>query len=224
MNPKAKVIGFTHPYLLVGVESPEHLLAYCARISNPTNQTNEEYRKLILFLLRNKHWSPFDMIDVTIEVSTTRDIGREMLRHWSFKFQEFSQRYAEVDTMPIYRECRLQDTTNRQSSLECDDDTLKSSWYQAQRACWAQCYSTYLQMLDAGVAKEVARAVLPEGMCPTTIIMKGSVRSWLTYLEVRLHKSTQKEHREVAKACALELMKILPVIMGAVNDGSKILK
>lgn len=182
--------------------SPSDLLSYLARVSNPGNQENYDTAdKLIRYLLKKSHWSPFEMIDMTFEVKTTRDIGRQILRHRSFSFQEFSQRYAEVDISLFEdRECRMQDTKNRQSSYPTTNEHLLNSWQYNIDKVKKACGDVYKLFMDLGFAKEQARAVLPEGLTPSTMYMKGSLRSWFHFCLVRCHPGTQKEHRDIADA------------------------
>lgn len=188
----------------------EDLVAYMARVSNPENQDNKATAsKLIKYLVNNKHWSPLDMVDMCIEIETTRDIARQVLRHRSFYFQEFSQRYAEVSEFEM-SEARLQDTKNRQNSLETTDVLLKDWWNYQQSRLIAECYTTYSQALERGVAKEVARKVLPEGLTMSRMYMKGTLRNWLHYIDVRTDPSTQKEHRELAEQCKGILLQCYP--------------
>jgi thymidylate synthase (FAD) len=200
------------------------LIAYCARVSNPSNQSNTDTSdKLIQYLVKNKHWSPFEMADVTMEIETTRDIARQILRHRSFSFQEFSQRYADPtkDLSFTTREPRLQDTKNRQNSIETDDELLQTQWELKQKSLINDALRTYQWAINNGIAKEVARAVLPEGLTMSRMYMKGSIRSWIHYLEVRTDPSTQKEHREVAVACAKAIAEIFPMIINSVHEGSR---
>ena len=215
---KAKLISYTQPaedLIDGGIDSPEELIAFCARVSNPANQYNTETStKLVKYLIKHKHWSPLDMVDITIEIEPTRDIGRQILRHQSFKFQEFSQRYASVENLTDMFEistCRLQDTKNRQNSLETADVELINWWTASQQEVIDLCFKKYTEALEKGVAKEVARKVLPEGLTKTRMYMKGSVRSWIHYLEVRLDESTQKEHRDVAKILSDIILEIFPI-------------
>lgn len=187
------------------------LIAYCARVSNPDNQDNYETApRLLRYLAKHKHWSPFEMAHAVMEINTTRDIARQILRHRSFSFQEFSGRYAEMPDNPIYREARMQDTENRQNSLPCDDDAMQSAWLDAQYWLYENAQQAYQSALNAGIAKEVARAILPEGLTPSRLYMAGSIRSWLHYIEVRTDPTTQKEHREIASNCAKVLADALP--------------
>lgn len=188
----------------------EELVAYMARVSNPANQNNQATApKLIKYLVSNKHWSPLDMVDMCVEIETTRDIARQVLRHRSFYFQEFSQRYAQVNEFEI-SEARLQDSKNRQNSLETDDVLLQSWWTQQQEQLVAKCYAVYSEALARGIAKEVARKVLPEGLTMSRMYMKGTLRNWLHYIDVRTDPSTQKEHREVAEQCKQLLLQCYP--------------
>ena len=195
--------------------SLEDQVAYCARVSNPTGQMSElNNRKLIKYLIKHKHWSPFEMVSVCLEINTTRDIARQILRHRSFSFQEFSQRYATVEALgqEIKREARLQDYANRQNSLETKDDDLKDWWLEQQSSVASICNIVYENAIEHGIAKEVARAVLPEGLTPSRLYMSGTLRSWIHYIELRTDESTQKEHREVALACKDEIAKVFPLI------------
>lgn len=191
------------------------LIAYCARVSNPSNQQNTDTSdKLIKYLVKHKHWSPFEMANATLEIETTRDIARQILRHRSFTFQEFSQRYADPtkDLSFTTREARLQDTKNRQNSIETDDIRLNEDWNWYQRQALDAARKAYQWAIDMGIAKEVARAVLPEGLTMSRMYVNGSIRSWIHYLEVRTDIATQKEHREVAMACAKAIAEIFPMI------------
>jgi thymidylate synthase (FAD) len=192
-------------------------IAYVARVSNPENQeSNETAERLVRYLMRNKHWSPFEMVNVCIEIETTRDIARQMLRHRSFSFQEFSQRYAIVPGASVTREARLQDTKNRQNSIETDNDILTTSWNERQEHVAMLAREAYDWAIERGIAKEQARVVLPEGLTPTRMYVNGTVRSWIHYLELRMGNGTQKEHREVAHACAHALREIFPCVPDAV--------
>jgi thymidylate synthase (FAD) len=197
------------------------LIAFCARVSNPSNQFNTETsERLVNYLIKHKHWSPFEMADVTLEIETTRDIAHQIVRHRSFSFQEFSQRYADplISLSFEKREARLQDEKNRQNSIETDDEGLQKSWNTMQQIVLAHARDAYKWAVQNGIAKEVARAVLPEGLTLTRLYMKGSIRSWLHYIEVRTDPTTQKEHREVALACAREIATIFPMISNYVHD------
>lgn len=197
-----KLVSVTKP-LVEGITTPLELIAYCARVSNPTNQLNTETsEKLLKYLIKNKHWSPFEMVHLTMEIQTTRDIGRQILRHRSFSFQEFSQRYAEVtDDSFVEREVRLQDTKNRQNSLEIDDEDFKNIWMIHQGDLIARAKVYYEWALANGIAKEQARVVLPEGLTKSTMYMSGSLRSWMHYCQLRSGSETQKEHRLIAVEC-----------------------
>ena len=193
----------------------EGLIAYCARVSNPDNQNNSDTsEKLIKYLIKNKHWSPLEMVNACLEIETTRDIARQILRHRSFSFQEFSQRYADPtkELEFVTREARLQDEKNRQDSIEVDDKFFQIEWEQAQkRVLWAA-EREYKWAIKNGIAKEQARAVLPEGLTMSRMYMNGTLRSWVHYIELRSANGTQKEHMEIAKACAVEIAKIFPLI------------
>ena len=179
----------------------EQLIAYCARVSNPANQDNPDSEKLLKYLVKHKHWSPFEMVHIVMEIETTRDIGRQILRHRSFSFQEFSQRYAEVVEMSDPREARLQDQKNRQNSIETDNDELQNSWNLVQNEMLLAAKNYYAWAISKGIAKEVARSVLPEGLTMSRMYMSGSLRSWIHYCELRMANGTQKEHRELATQC-----------------------
>jgi thymidylate synthase (FAD) len=218
----AKVLGMTQP---VDPEVPpmtaEQFIVYMARISNPENQDNvETSERLLRRLLREKHWSPFDMVDVIIEVNTTRDISRQIIRHRSFVFQEFSQRYSDVLKLGFsYSEARLQDKTNRQSSITVVDPELHDFWTKAQSRILDLVESTYVEALSRGIAKEVARKLLPEGLTMSRLYMKGSVRSWIHYCSLRKGNGTQKEHQLVAEAALKALHPYFPVIAGIIEEG-----
>lgn len=187
------------------IKSIKDLIAYCARVSNPSNQYNTDTAdKLIDYLIKNLHWSPLEMASCTLEIECPRDIARQLLRHRSFSFQEFSQRYADgtKDLSFVLRECRMQDTKNRQNSLEAQDDALAKEWYKMQEQCIAGALKTYQWAIQNGIAKEQARCVLPEGNTMSRLYVHGTIRSWLHYIQVREHESTQKEHRMLAKEVA----------------------
>lgn len=208
---QVRLIAFTQPIELEGVQSGEELVAYCARVSNPGNQANHETApRLLNYLTRNHHWSPFEMAHAVLEITTTRDIARQILRHRSFSFQEFSQRYAAVQDDAVIREARLQDAKNRQNSVEVDDAELQVWWQEKQQLIASQTQLAYEAALERGIAKEVARAVLPEGLTPSRLYMAGPVRSWIHYIQLRAGNGTQKEHREVAVKCRDELLKVMP--------------
>lgn len=192
----------------------EKLLAYIARASNPDNQSNPKYKGLMGYMADNKHWSPFEMVNMCVEINTTRDIARQILRHRSFSFQEFSQRYQTVDKLGdmVYRECRLQDTKNRQNSLPCDDEEMKKGWKDLQSYIYEIATNAYEDMLDRGIAKEVARALLPEGLTPSRMYVNGNLRSWIHYVQVRTDPTTQKEHRLIAEEVKQLMIREFPVI------------
>lgn len=218
MIKKVKLIACTEPTeesrQEFGMKSSEDIITYCARVSNPNNQTNfETGSKLLKYLINNKHWSPLEMVDVVFELNTTRTIGRQILRHKSFVFQEFSQRYAEVITGNfIFSEARLQDNKNRQNSIEVNDDDLNNQWYLKQLEVAQASIEAYNWALSQGIAKEVARVVLPEGLTPSRMYMKGSLRSWLHYSQLRMGNGTQKEHREIASEIWNELKTKYPIL------------
>lgn len=196
----------------------DNLVAYMARVSNPSNQDNMETApKLIKYLLDNGHWSPLEMVSACIEINTWRDIGRQILRHRSFAFQEFSQRYAKVDELNTLgdRECRLQDSKNRQNSLHVEDENLKFMFKAFQDTIRHDAMKLYEYSLSKGIAKEVARILLPEGLTPSRMYMTGSLRSWVHYLKVRLDPGTQKEHREIAEQIRDLLKEEFPLIIEA---------
>lgn len=213
---KVNLISYTSPSVDLrneGISFPGDLIAYCARVSNPANQHNTETsEKLIKYLIKNKHWSPLEMIDVTLEIETTRDIARQILRHRSFTFQEFSQRYAVADIGYEFRDARLQDTKNRQNSIDNNDEHLNNNWLNYQQKVLDASKEAYNWAINNGIAKEVARAVLPEGMTLSRIYMKGSLRSWIHYIDLRSGNGTQKEHREIAKQAAIVIADIFPNI------------
>lgn len=195
-----------------GIVNAQELVAFCARVSNPGNQTNTETsEKLIRYLIKHRHWSPLEMVSACLEIETTRDIARQILRHRSFSFQEFSQRYAVADLGFEYKEARLQDTKNRQNSIEVDDVELSAEWERRQSNLANDAADVYKWALDNGIAKEQARAVLPEGITTSRLYMQGTLRSWLHYIELRSGPETQKEHREIAQECAVALETIFPM-------------
>lgn len=195
----------------------EDAVAFCARVSNPENQVSQETApRLLKYLIKHKHWSPFEMANVCMEIETTRDIARQILRHRSFSFQEFSQRYAAVQGFEL-SEVRLQDTKNRQNSIEVGDSDLHGWWFKAQQRVRDDAELVYNMALAKGIAKEQARKLLPEGMTMSKMYMNGTLRSWLHYVEIRCDKATQKEHREVAEKCRDELTKLFPNVMEAFN-------
>jgi thymidylate synthase (FAD) len=192
----------------------QDIIAYCARVSNPSNQLNTETNeKLLRYLMKNHHWSPFEMVSICLEIETTRDIARQILRHRSFSFQEFSQRYAVASLGFETREARLQDTKNRQNSIHNPNQELESEWTKKQQELAELSQQTYTWALERGIAKEQARAVLPEGMTTTRMYMNGTLRSWIHYIQLRSANGTQQEHREVALECAHVISKIFPMIL-----------
>ena len=197
-----KLIGITAPS--IDHKSAEDLIVYMARVSNPSNQnTTQGNDKLIRYLIKNQHWSPFEMVSVVMEINTTRDIARQILRHRSFSFQEFSQRYADPtkDLSFEMREARLQDFKNRQKSIETDDEYIKERWEEQQASVIFKAKQAYEWAIENGIAKEQARAVLPEGNTQSKLYMNGTLRSWIHYCQLRMENGTQKEHMEVAAAC-----------------------
>jgi len=213
---QVKLISLSQPYI-DGCNTAEDLIAYCARVSNPTNQANTNTSsKLLKYLIEHKHWSPFEMVSMTLEIKTTRDIARQILRHRSFSYQEFSQRYAEVLEPMELKEVRLQDSKNRQNSLEVDNEELSEWWEWEQNNLADHAELVYQQALERGIAKEIARSVLPEGLTPSTLYMTGSIRSWIHYIQIRTYISTQKEHREVALLCKNLLIDNFPSLTGLI--------
>lgn len=193
--------------------SIQDMIAYCARVSNPTNQSHTETNeKLIKYLIHHEHWSPLEMANVCLEINTTRDIARQILRHRSFSFQEFSQRYAIADLGFEYKEARIQDTKNRQNSIITDNRELHAEWETQQKQVMKTAEDAYQWALSNGIAKEQARAVLPEGMTRSRLYMNGTLRSWVHYIQLRSGNGTQKEHRDVALACAEAISAIFPLI------------
>jgi len=223
----AKLVSYTQPSDDLAKEfatTPDFqdLVAYCARVSNPNNQMNQETaEKLVRFLAKNAHWSPMEMVNAVIEVNTTRDIAHQIVRHRSFAFQEFSQRYADPtkDLSFALREARLQDTKNRQNSIELGPDGvgLSEQWYQQQRKVKDAAIDAYKWAIENGIAKEQARAVLPEGMTESRLYMNGTLRSWIHYIQLRSGNGTQKEHQQVAMACAEVVASIFPMIWEYTN-------
>ena len=221
-----RLISYSKPpeELNVSKDSQE-LIAYCARVSNPSNQDNTETsERLLRYLIREKHWSPFEMVSACLEVTTTRDIARQLLRHRSFSFQEFSQRYADPtkDLNFHLKYTRLQDTKNRQNSIDTDDATLQFEWLQQQAEVVNVAKKVYGWAIEKGIAKEQARAVLPEGIMDSRLYVNGTIRSWIHYVDLRSGNGTQKEHIEVAQKCALALKPIFPMIMEFCHGADKI--
>ena len=208
----------TKTKLIWATPDAENLVAYMARVSNPENQNNPATApKLLAYLVKNKHWSPFEMVNVCIEIETTRDIARQILRHRSFSFQEFSQRYA-VSTMFDVRETRLQDVKNRQGSLLNEDRELDNWWKSVQAELITHANKLYKSALDAGIAKEVARSILPEGNTISRMYMNGTLRSWLHYITIRCDEATQKEHRDVAQQCRTIINNLFPSLKEVLNE------
>ena len=198
----------------MGLQDAQELIAYCARVSNPANQLNTDTsEKLIRYLIRHQHWSPLEMVSACIEITTTRDIARQILRHRSFSFQEFSQRYADPtqDLGFVLREARLQDTANRQNSIAIDDADLQEQWERKQRLVIDAAKESYQWAIDHGIAKEQARSVLPEGLTESRLYMNGTLRSWIHFIELRSANGTQREHQDVAVACAKVIAEIFPM-------------
>ena len=198
-------------------------IAYMARVSNPANQNNEKTsEKLVKYLIKHKHWSPFEMASITLEINTTRDIAHQIVRHRSFAFQEFSQRYAAPADLDEYpwelRETRMQDESNRQNSVETEDTLLNQHWIQQQKRVIDTARGAYQWAIELGIAKEQARAVLPEGLTRTRLYMHGTVRSWIHYIDVRTTPGTQKEHMDIARQCAYEINTVFPMIKDFVHD------
>ena len=210
-----KLISFSQAYSdNEELQTAQDLIAFCARVSNPSNQTNTETSdKLIRYLVKHKHWSPLEMVSACIEIETTRDIARQILRHRSFSFQEFSQRYADPtkDLSFVLREARLQDTKNRQNSIETDNLALQAFWQTQQQNVINAAKNAYEWAIENGIAKEQARAVLPEGLTVSRMYMNGTLRSWVHFIELRSENGTQKEHRQVAIECAKVIAKVFPM-------------
>ena len=212
---KVRLIGYTQPpENLVGLDDLQDIVAYCARVSNPSNQINSETApKLLDYLIKHKHWSPFEMCSATLEVETTRDIARQFLRHRSFSFQEFSQRYADInsfDSSFVIREARLQDQKNRQNSIINDDKKLSLEWEAKQTKVIKEAKAAYDWAIKNGIAKEQARAVLPEGNTISRLYVNGTLRSWIHYIELRSANGTQLEHMELAREIGQVITKIFP--------------
>jgi thymidylate synthase (FAD) len=204
----------TEEFVNQGIDDAQELVAYCARVSNPSNQLNTDTsEKLIKYLVKHQHWSPLEMVSACIEITTTRDIARQILRHRSFSFQEFSQRYANPtkDLDFVLRTARLQDTKNRQNSIETNDEDLALWWDEAQQEVIALVRKHYTRAIERGIAKEQARAILPEGNTVSRLYMNGTLRSWIHFIELRSANGTQKEHQEVALACARVIAQIFPM-------------
>ncbi|MBB38352.1 MAG: thymidylate synthase (FAD) [Actinobacteria bacterium] len=214
---RVKLVSYSKPTEVFeheGIKDAQELIAYCARVSNPSNQMNTETSaKLIRYLISNAHWSPLEMVSACLELETTRDIARQILRHRSFSFQEFSQRYANPveDLDFVIREARMQDPKNRQDSLETEDEELKKEWESRQKKLIELSKETYIWAIEKGIAKEQARSVLPEGNTVSRLYMNGTIRSWIHYIELRSANGTQKEHSQIALACAEVINKIFPL-------------
>lgn len=225
---KVKLISYSKPsdaMLDLNLEDLQDLIAFCARVSNPSNQLNTQTsEKLIKYLVKNAHWSPLEMVSVCLEIETTRDIARQMLRHRSFSFQEFSQRYADPtkDLDFVLREARLQDTKNRQNSVEVEDtlfgENLKEQWKWMQQDVISSSRKAYEWAVKHGIAKEQARAVLPEGLTVSRLYMNGTLRSWIHFIQVRSGNGTQKEHMQVALACAEVIAKVFPMASDFITE------
>jgi thymidylate synthase (FAD) len=224
-----KLLSYSQPtkeFADQGINDAQELIAYCARVSNPSNQFNTETSdKLIKYLVKHQHWSPLEMVSACLEIETTRDIARQILRHRSFSFQEFSQRYADPtkDLSFVTREARLQDTKNRQNSVEVsteteDDRFLIAEWNRRQQEVIDLVKENYNWAINAGIAKEQARAILPEGNTVSRLYMNGTLRSWIHFIELRSANGTQKEHQEVARACASVISTVFPMASGLVGS------
>ena len=222
---KVRLISNSTPDNIIGVDDAQELIAYCARVSNPGNQNNKDTsEKLIKYLIKHQHWSPLEMVSACLEIETTRDIARQILRHRSFSFQEFSQRYADPtkDLSFETRDARLQDKDNRQNSVELDNNDekqrrLNENFRMKQMLVWRQAKKTYEWAIENGIAKEQARAVLPEGMTVSRLYMNGTLRSWVHYIDLRSANGTQKEHQDIAIACAHEIARIFPIMTDISN-------
>ena len=214
---KVKLISYSKPTEDInseGIEDAQELVAFCARVSNPSNQLNTETsEKLISYLIKNAHWSPLEMVSACLEIETTRDIARQMLRHRSFSFQEFSQRYANPvkDLEFVTREARMQDPKNRQNSIETDNSVIADEWKTKQNEVIEVATKAYNWAIESGIAKEQARSVLPEGNTVSRLYMNGTLRSWIHYIQLRAANGTQKEHMDIAIACAEVIHKIFPM-------------
>lgn len=218
MKPRVSLVGLTQPSASTDCHSANELIAYAARVSNPENQANAKTApKLLAYLIKHQHWSPFEIVSVTMEINTTRDIGRQILRHRTFSFQEFSQRYA-VSEQFEHRDARLQDEKNRQNSIETEDNRLIEKWNMEQSKVINEAKKVYKWALDNGIAKEQARAVLPEGNTMSTIYMAGTLRSWIHYCQLRMAHGTQKEHMDIAKKCWSIIGTHFPDVVKAVES------
>jgi thymidylate synthase (FAD) len=218
---EVNLVSLSKPSAYTECNSANELVAWAARVSNPSNQNNTATApKLVQYLIKNKHWSPLEMVHVAMEIKTTRDIARQILRHSSFRFQEYSQRYADPtqDLGFVVREARLQDAKNRQNSVDVEDSRLQEEWDMAQTISTNAAVAAYQWAIDNGIAKEQARAVLPEGNTESVMIMSGSLRSWVHYCQLRMDKATQKEHRIVAEQCWEIIGQHFPDVIKALDD------
>ena len=227
---RAKLISYSQPFPhihsgepgIMGLDNIQDLIAYCARVSNPSNQANTKTTaKLLDYLIKHKHWSPFEMASACIEIETTRDIARQLLRHRSFSFQEFSQRYANINDLNndfVLREARLQDEKNRQNSIDHDDEELTAWWNAQQKMVIDQVKRIYDEAIERGIAKEQARAILPEGNTVSRLYVNGTIRSWIHYIELRSANGTQKEHMELARAIGEAIGRIYPSITNFIQE------
>ena len=224
-----RLVSYSRPseeFSVLGIQDAQELIAFCARVSNPSNQFNSETsEKLIRYLIKHAHWSPLEMVSACLEITTTRDIARQILRHRSFSFQEFSQRYANpVEDLNFHiREARMQDARNRQNSVELDlsnpdDRELSRLWEEKQQAVIRAAREAYTWAVNNGIAKEQARAVLPEGNTESRLYMNGTLRSWIHYIELRAANGTQKEHMEIARACAEAITKVFPMAESLISN------
>tara|TARA_Y100000034_G_C6815355_1_gene366780 strand:+ start:113 stop:799 length:687 start_codon:yes stop_codon:yes gene_type:complete len=225
-----KLISYSQPsdiFIDYGQDDREHLnnleklVAFCARVSNPDNQHNDKTaEKLLKYLIKHKHWSPFEMVSACLEIGTTRDIARQILRHRSFSFQEYSQRYADPteDLNFRMREARLQDNKNRQNSIEVNNANIQANWKMRQSMVMQEVFEAYNWAINAGIAKEQARAVLPEGNTKSKLYMNGTIRSWIHYIGLRSGPETQKEHREIAVECANAIEPVFPMIIEFISE------
>lgn len=221
---KVKLISYSKPARGMydeGLTDAQELIAFCARVSNPSNQFNMDTAdKLIKYLIKHQHWSPLEMVSACLEIETTRDIARQILRHRSFSFQEFSQRYADPtkDLDFVLREARLQDEKNRQNSIQTNDAELKAWWDAKQKFLIDYVKATYAEAIEKGIAKEQARAILPEGNTVSRLYMNGTIRSWIHYIQLRKENGTQEEHREVAIECARVIAEAFPMVDEIINN------
>ncbi len=221
---KVKLISYSKPSTEMygeGLMDAQELIAFCARVSNPSNQFNMDTAdKLIRYLIKHKHWSPLEMVSACLEIETTRDIARQILRHRSFSFQEFSQRYADPtkDLDFVLREARLQDEKNRQNSVDTEDAALKAWWDAKQKFIIETVRQTYAEAIEKGIAKEQARAILPEGNTVSRLYMNGTLRSWIHFIDLRSGNGTQKEHMEVARECAKIIAEAFPMATDFINN------